>query len=178
MDTEKKRIFSWREHEDREDLAAEHSLTDIGQIIGALFFLSLWIIDTFILRFSTFLSDYVPLFIRVIFSLPFFALSFYMSRSGLKIVFQEVRKQPHVIAKGVFGWVRHPIYLSELIFYLGFFILSFSLISLAVLGIIFVFLNYVAAYEEKKLEEKYGQEYLAYQKSVGKWLPAFKRPRN
>jgi protein-S-isoprenylcysteine O-methyltransferase Ste14 len=51
------------------------------------------------------------------------------------------------------------------------------LLSFAVFIGIFVFHNYIASYEEKLLEAKFGEDYQNYEKSTGKWLPGIGRKR-
>lgn len=158
-------------HENRSDLAGEHALTDIGQMVGCVLFFMVWVIDSFVLNFSTFASGYIPVYIRYPLAAILLLMSLYLAVKGLKIVFGEVREPPSVIKKSVFGWVRHPVYLSELVLYLGLFFITVSLFSLLVVVIVFLFLNYVATVEEKMLEERFGDEYKEYKKSVGKWFP-------
>ena len=55
-----------KRHENREDLAGEHIWGDAGQIILLLIFLVIWVIDSFVLTYSTFLSNYVPLYFRIL----------------------------------------------------------------------------------------------------------------
>jgi len=40
---------------------------------------------------------------------------------------------------------------------------------------IFIFYNYLASYEEKLLEEKFGEEYIKYKQKTGKWVPGIGR---
>ena len=47
-----------KNHQNREDIIGEHHLTDIGQIICAIVFLTVWILDSFIFKFSTILKIY------------------------------------------------------------------------------------------------------------------------
>ena len=139
--------------------------------MGALVFLAVWGLDSFVLKWTTFLSTLLPLYIRIPAAVPLLALAVYMARTGLRTVFQEVREPPVVIDSGVFAWVRHPVYLSEPLLYLGLFLLSPSLAALGVAVLIMLFLDYVASYEEGKLEEKFGQSYRDYRRRVGKWFP-------
>ena len=37
--------------------------------------------------------------------------------------------------------------------------------------VIFVFYNYIASYEEKLLDERFGEDYIRYEKGTGKWVP-------
>ena len=126
----KPEIFKQHDHEGRTDLVPEHPLTDGGQAVGALVFLAVWGLDSFVLKWTTFLSTLLPLYIRIPAAVPLLALAVYMARTGLRTVFQEVREPPVVIDSGVFAWVRHPVYLSEPLLYLGLFLLSPSLAAL------------------------------------------------
>lgn len=164
------RLFSRDHHVGREDLAGEHPMGDAGQIIGFVLFLILWLADSFYFRFSTALPETIPLYLRLGLAIPIFAFSGYLAQAGLKIVFKEVRETPQVIRSGVFSMSRHPIYLSALLLYLGFFLATLSLISLAFLGALFLFYNFIAVFEEHLLEEKFGQEYRDYKKKTPKWL--------
>ena len=42
-------------HADREDLAGEHKAGDAGQLIFLFVFLIVWVLDSFVLKYSTFL---------------------------------------------------------------------------------------------------------------------------
>jgi hypothetical protein len=45
----------------RNNLSGEHPYRDIGQITAFIILLSMWIIDSFIFRFSTVLADHLSL---------------------------------------------------------------------------------------------------------------------
>jgi protein-S-isoprenylcysteine O-methyltransferase Ste14 len=107
-------------HRHREDLAGEHVISDAGQLILACLFAVTWIADTFFFKHTTFLNQHVPLGIRIPSGVVLLVLSGYLARTGLSIVFGEEREQPGVIRESVFSVVRHPIYLSEILLYLGF----------------------------------------------------------
>ena len=119
--------------EQRDDLSGEYPFGDAGQIIFALLFLGIWIADSFFLKYTIQLNDIVPALVRKPFGIVLLCLSAYCAWSGLRIVFGEVRQSPSVIRKGVFGVVRHPIYLSEVLLYLGLFLLNMSLAAAAIL---------------------------------------------
>jgi len=38
-------------------------------------------------------------------------------------------------------------------------------------------IDFIASYEERVLDRKYGEEYLRYRKTSGKWLPNFRSIR-
>jgi protein-S-isoprenylcysteine O-methyltransferase Ste14 len=79
-----------------------------------------------------------------------------------------------VISQGVFKYVRHPVYLSALLVYLGLVVSSLSVAALVVWLLILVFYNYIAVYEEHLLIARYGDAYRAYQRRTGRWLPKLK----
>ncbi len=154
----------------REDLAGEHPFGDAGQIIAFTLFLLIWAADSFFLKASTFPADAVPFYVRLILAAPVFILAGYLLRSGHNVVFKEVREKPRVIRNGVFSISRHPIYLSALLFYLVFFLTTLSLSSLVFLGLIFVFYNVIAAYEERLMEARFGDEYREYKERTRRWI--------
>lgn len=155
----------------RDDLAGEHTVSDAGQIILACLFAAIWIPDSFFLEYTTFLNSYVPHGIRTSFGVALLALSGYLATAGLSIVFGEKREIPGVIRKGVFSIVRHPIYLSEILLYLGFLMLSISLAAVPVLLIAIVFLHYISRYEERLLLARFGEAYEEYMQEVPMWIP-------
>ncbi|MDH5468312.1 MAG: isoprenylcysteine carboxylmethyltransferase family protein [Candidatus Aminicenantes bacterium] len=149
----------------------EHPYGDLGQIIILLVFLAIWILDSFVFRFSTFLSPHVPLYLRLILVGLILVLAAYLVRSGHRVVSDEVLSSPRLITDGAFSRVRHPLYLAALLFYLFLIVMTLSLISLLLFMGIFIFYNGIAAYEEKFLEKKFGQDYSDYRKKVSRWIP-------
>jgi len=173
------RMRAGRHRNDREgsrhDLTGEHRLTDAGQLILAVLFFGVWITDGLILRSTTVLNAYVPLALRIPLGVCVLVLSGYLARAGLGIVFGEIREPPQVIRTGVFGWVRHPIYLSEILLYLGLLVVSLSLASVAVWLAAIGFLHYVSRHEERLLLAQYGAAYEEYMREVPMWIPWPKR---
>ena len=161
-----------------EQLTGEHTVGDAGQVIIAILFICVWITDTFILKYTTFMNRYIPLVFRIIAGGVLFVFSGTLSRKGLSIVFGEVREKPTVIRESVFGIVRHPIYLSEIILYLGFVCVSISLASVVVWIIAIVFLHFISRYEEKLLLARFGDAYELYMRDVPMWIPRLIRKRN
>ena len=102
-------------------------------------------------------------------------LSAYLARTGMSIVFGEKRQEPAVIRRSVFGLVRHPIYLSELLLYPGLLMMSISLAAAVIWLIAIAFLNYLSRFEEKLLLEHFGEEYKQYMKEVPMWIPRLRR---
>jgi protein-S-isoprenylcysteine O-methyltransferase Ste14 len=69
------------------------------------------------------------------------------------------------------------LYLASLLVYFGLVASTASLLSLGVFAGIFAFHNYIAGYEEKLLEAKFGEDYREYKRKTGKWLPKINRAR-
>ena len=155
----------------RDDLSGEHPLGDAGQLVLACLFISTWVLDTFILKYTTLLNRYIPLIIRIPLGVVFVVVSFYLAAMGLHIVFGERREKPSVITKSVFGITRHPIYLSEILLYLGLLMMSLSLAAAFVCGITILFLHHISRYEERLLLARFGEEYSQYIQKVPMWLP-------
>jgi protein-S-isoprenylcysteine O-methyltransferase Ste14 len=159
----------------RDDLAGEHAVGDAGQIVLACLFAATWILDTFFLKYTTFLNHYVPLGVRIPFGVILLVLSGYLAGIGLSIVFGEKREKPGVIRKSVFNVVRHPIYLSEILLYLGFLMLCISLAAVFVWIIAILFLHYISRYEERLLLARFGEEYEQYMREVPMWIPRLRK---
>ncbi|NQT05757.1 MAG: isoprenylcysteine carboxylmethyltransferase family protein [Dehalococcoidia bacterium] len=160
-------------HRHKDNLAGEHRISDIGQLTLFCLFMALWISDM-VLDYSNFLNEYIQV-VRLPIGISLLIISGYMAGTGLLIVFGKKAKSQGVIRKGVFRLVRHPIYLSEIILYLGLLLLNISLASAIVLVIAMFFLHHISRYEEKLLLDKFGDEYKQYMKEVPMWFPRLYR---
>ncbi len=160
-----------KEHSSGTGRQGEHPYGDRGQIILFFVFLLIWILDSFVFKFSTILVPFVPLYLRILIAALILVLAVYLASSGHRAVSDEILSSARLLKDGAFARVRHPLYLAALLFYLFLIILTLSLISLFVFVGIFFFYNVIAAYEEKFLEDKFGQEYLDYKKNVPRWIP-------
>ncbi len=163
------------EKQQRDDLTGEHKLGDRGQIIIACLFSATWISDSFFLNYSTFPNQYVPIIVRVPIGIILLGLAAYLAGKGLSIVFGEKRQKPAVIRKGVFNMVRHPIYLGEILLYLGLLMLSMSLAAAMVWIIAIGFLHYISRYEERLLLARFGKDYDNYMRKVPMWFPRLRK---
>jgi protein-S-isoprenylcysteine O-methyltransferase Ste14 len=173
MENEKK----FKSHSKRDDLAGEHFLGDLGQIIALIIFLVTWIADSFFLKYSNQFSELTPLYLRIPLAIIILVFAGYLAKKGLGIVFGEVREKPIVIRKGVFSVVRHPIYLGAILFYLSALVLFFSIISSLIWILIILFYVYLCKHEEKLLLDKYGKEYEQYMSEIPMLLPKLLRTR-
>jgi protein-S-isoprenylcysteine O-methyltransferase Ste14 len=161
----------------RDDLTGEHGLGDAGQAVLAILFGVIWIADSFFLKVTTFLNPLVPKVIRIPLGIALLIVSGYLAAVGLSIVFGEERETPVVIRKRVFGIVRHPIYLSEILLYLGLLMLSISLAATVVWILAVIFLHLISRYEEQLLLVRFGEDFETYMREVPMWVPRLRRKR-
>jgi protein-S-isoprenylcysteine O-methyltransferase Ste14 len=83
----------------------------------------------------------------------------------------------HLVARGLYRYVRNPMYLSVTAIVLGELLLTRSSALLAYWVIWFVAVNvFVIGYEEPTLRRQFGDSYERYLRTVPRWIPAF-RPR-
>ena len=148
----------------------EHPLGDTGQLIAFLIFMVIWLTDSFWVKWTTLSAETVPNPMRLTIAIPVWILSGYLIMISHFIVHAACRPAG-VVRSGAFRFVRHPVYLSAILCYLGLVISSLSIAALIVWLAIFGFYNFIAAYEEKILIAKFGQEYRDYQRRTGRWLP-------
>lgn len=148
----------------------EHPFGDAGQLISLGLFLVVWVVDSFSWRKSTFLQDYLPLYVRLVVLGLTLVTATLLFRSGHVVVRHEQRPN-RVVTTGAFRYVRHPLYLASILTYFGLTVSTASLFCFALLVGIWIFHNYLATYEEILLEAKFGEEYLKYKQKTGKWVP-------
>ncbi len=76
-----------------------------------------------------------------------------------------------IVASGAYGFTRNPMYLGMAAAYLGLALLCDSLAALALLPVaVWVAQTQVIAKEERYLEAKFGEAYLAYKRRVRRWI--------
>ncbi len=152
------------------DSHGEHPYGDAGQLILLGIFLIVWAGDSFFLHLSTSLKDYLPVSIRLILMVSCLAAAAFLVKSSHGVV-SHSDPRSGLISSGAFKYVRHPLYLGCILFYLGLALSTASLFSLVLwVAICFVY-NYLASYEEKLLEAEFGESYIIYKKQTGRWLP-------
>ena len=143
----------------REGLAAEHPCCDRIQNVAIPLFLLVWGVDSFLLKWTTFLSASLPVLLRLLLGL-------------LLIVFGGDGSQG-LIDWGVYGLCRHPMYLGVVSLFLGLSSATFSIAGFLISVALFILYDRFTAYEEERLVEVLGEEYREYRRRVPKWLPKF-----
>jgi protein-S-isoprenylcysteine O-methyltransferase Ste14 len=158
---------------DNQNQAEEHH-DSLFHIILPLAFALVWILDSFIFFFSTVLTYFIPLAVRIALFIGILAIAVVLWAKAHKILFgklinPEHHKSEKLVSSGIFAYLRHPIYLGNILALLSFVLLTMSLISLLFWILIVIIQDFQAAQEEVHLEELYGDEYRAYKARVRRW---------
>jgi protein-S-isoprenylcysteine O-methyltransferase Ste14 len=142
-----------------------------------LLFFAVWGIDTisyFVFGISTVLVESTSLPWLLIPAALSFGFGVYLVSKSHEAVFGDTVDEAVLIDSGVFSRVRHPMYLGTLLFCLAFFFAMPSLLSLVIWIAFFLFYDRMVTYEENDLIRAIGEEYVAYQKRVPKWIPCIR----
>ncbi len=141
------------------------------QGLSPVIFLIIWILDSDVLFLSVYFNTLIPYLVRLVLflcSLIFALLLIFLSHRTL---FNKNKPSDTLITNGILKYVRNPLYLGVLLIYIAFLFYSISLISIAAFIVIFLIYNRMVNYEERILENLFGEDYLEYRNSVSKWIP-------
>ena len=79
-----------------------------------------------------------------------------------------------LVVRGLYRYVRNPMYVSVTTIVFGELLLTRSLALLTYWVIWFAFVNlFVIGYEEPTLRRQFGESYERYTETVGRWIPRF-----
>jgi protein-S-isoprenylcysteine O-methyltransferase Ste14 len=85
----------------------------------------------------------------------------------------------HLVVRGLYKYVRNPMYVAVVTILLGEAIFFRSLPVLIEAGIFVVLANlFVILYEERALGKQFGESYEEYRQTVGRWIPRLKSRAN
>jgi protein-S-isoprenylcysteine O-methyltransferase Ste14 len=81
----------------------------------------------------------------------------------------------HLVVRGLYRYVRNPMYLSVTLIVLGEVLLSHSRALAVYWAIWFLCVNlFVMGYEEPTLRRQFGASYDEYRRQAGRWIPAIR----
>ncbi len=143
------------------------------QGLSPVIFLIVWIFDSYLLNWTTQLNLIVPFIVRIILFGVFMIFAIYLVITSHGILFKDHDAPHELIRRGVLNHVRNPMYLGIMLIYVACICLSISLISLGVFLVIFVLYNKLVNFEEKILEQLFGEDFLKYKSEVPRWIPKF-----
>ena len=81
-------------------------------------------------------------------------------------------EQP-LLTEGIYGQMRHPRYVGATLGYLASVFFANYLFLYAALPVFLVLLHLIVVFEERELEERFGEQYRSYRESVPRYLPRF-----
>ena len=85
----------------------------------------------------------------------------------------------HLVIRGLYRYVRNPMYVAVVSILLGEAIFFMSWPVLIEAGVFFVLATlFVALYEEPTLRRKFGDSYERYTQTVGRWIPRYRSRSN
>ena len=159
----------------------EHPHCHLIQFLCFVAFFFIWVLDNFVIKSSARVFTLIPFPVRLLISGSLICIAFAISRSLHNLVLPKSPNNKedghkhhlpdHVIDYGVMAYVRHPLYLAVILFYLAFVILTMSIIPLLIWIIIALIHNRMASFEEKQLLRMFNDQYSEYRRNVPKWLP-------
>ena len=82
----------------------------------------------------------------------------------------ELRSAAFLVTSGPYAYSRNPMYVSELVLWLGWAVLYGNVGVLIGFAILFAVLVPAARYEERVLEGRFGDAYQRYKARVRRWL--------
>jgi protein-S-isoprenylcysteine O-methyltransferase Ste14 len=151
-------------HGEEDELPHGHLI----QVTCLVLFLAVWFLDSFVFNYATFLATYLPWLVHAVLSIGVFIVALAI----LELAHSHLHsmKSGKLMTTGIYGHIRHPLYLGTLLLYLPFIFWSFSLLSIIPWLIAVAAYNKMANYEEQLLGKRFGKEYLDYKKRVHKWI--------
>ena len=82
-----------------------------------------------------------------------------------------IRKEHTLVIRGPYRWVRHPLYSVGFVAFAGFSLLAANWFIFATLLLAFGVLMQRTPIEERRLIERFGDDYLKYMQRTGRYLP-------
>ncbi|NHE59418.1 methyltransferase family protein [Cyclobacterium plantarum] len=87
----------------------------------------------------------------------------------------DLKEKEPLITVGWYQYMRHPLYTGLILIFLGYWFYLPNLASLIHLLALLLYLPFGIYFEEKKLQEQYGEAYTHYKNKVPPLIPRFKK---
>lgn len=88
-------------------------------------------------------------------------------------VLPQLKNNHKLVTKGIYSYIRHPMYLSVLLLCLAFLLTNISIINLIIYAVLVIDLILKSNLEEKLLAHRFN-DYNDYKKNTGKLFPNLK----
>ena len=148
-------------------IAEEHPEGDKFQLMMLGVFLAIWLTDSFIVR-ATILDSLRVWYLRAAAGALIVCAGLYLVNESHNLVIDS--GELRLIDWGVYSLARHPMYLGIMLVYLGLAVSTVSTASLLILVGIFYVYDRIADYEESRIMEIMGDQYLEYRRKTRRWL--------
>ncbi len=144
--------------------------------VGMYLISTLSLVGIFTFLWQAFLGNLVSYIGPLVLMAAAFALFLWAARHSARIrlplAFDDTPRIDGIITTGPWRFVRHPFYVSYILFWAGCAWGTRHMSSLVVLGTLAFIYGYSAIREERALRKsRLGDEYLAYSQSAGFFLP-------
>lgn len=83
----------------------------------------------------------------------------------------ETRKNHQLITTGIYRYIRHPLYTTGFLFFIGLGLLSSNWLVILLSCLVLVALVIRTQTEEEELIKLFGDQYIEYRKTTGKFFP-------
>jgi protein-S-isoprenylcysteine O-methyltransferase Ste14 len=91
---------------------------------------------------------------------------------GVNLTDTVVTRRVHtLVTRGPYRWIRHPFYVSALLIALGNALAAANWFLFVTGAVAFILMAARSRIEERKLFERFGEEYRTYRKGTGRFLP-------
>jgi len=148
-------------------IAEEHPEGDKFQLMMLGVFLAIWLTDSFIVR-ATILDSLRVWYLRAAAGALIVCAGLYLVNESHNLVIDS--GELRLIDWGVYSLARHPMYLGIMLVYLGLAVSTVSTASLVILVGIFYVYDRIADYEEARIMEIMGDQYIEYRRKTRRWL--------
>nr|MDO8080500.1 isoprenylcysteine carboxylmethyltransferase family protein [Candidatus Freyarchaeota archaeon] len=81
------------------------------------------------------------------------------------------KKESKLITTGIYAYTRNPVYLGSTIMFFGWLLVTLFTFLLIVTLMFMLLFYFAAGWEEKELEERFGEEYRRYKETVPLFIP-------
>lgn len=95
-----------------------------------------------------------------------------LSFVGLRQLFTEKERSSQLVTRGLYRWVRHPLYTAGLLFVWLSPVMSLNSLVVAIAATVYIAVG--AMFEERKLEREFGAAYVQYKAATPMLIPGLK----
>ena len=149
----------------------ELKVIPVVQVLIAAFLMVVISINTPFLNYSFIYHKLLIILFLVLAILSGFLAIYCFKQHKTTVNPMSPEKASQVVNSGIYAYSRNPMYLALL---LVLFALAIALENLAVFGILPLFIAYITRFqiipEERAMLKLFGDEFVAYQQSVWRWL--------